>query len=82
MEINYINHFFGPFDVVVRLCGVVDPVLEFLAIGEIVVNGLAGQAVGPSADRTTEDVDVVLDDGPSGAVGRLAVESVGHRLLR
>ena len=69
MEINYINHFFGPFDVVVRLCGVVDPVLEFLAIGEIVVNGLAGQAVGPSADWTTEDVDVVLDDGPSSAAG-------------
>ena len=68
MEINYVNHLFGPFGVVVRLCGVVDPVLEFLAIGEIVVNGLAGQAVGPSADRTAEDVDVVLNDGPSTAV--------------
>ena len=69
MKINYVNHLFGSFGVVVRLCGVVDPVLEFLAIGEIVVNGLAGQAVGPSADWTTEDVDVVLDHDPSSAAG-------------
>ena len=69
MEINYVNHFFGPFDVIVRLSGVVDPVLEFIAIGEIVVNGMAGQAIGPSADWTAEDVDVVLDHDPSSAAG-------------
>ena len=69
MEINYVNHLFGSFGVVVRLCGVVDPVLEFLAIGEIVVNGMAGEAIGPSADWTAEDVDAVFDDGPSSAAG-------------
>ena len=59
-----------------------DPILEFLAIGEIIVNGLAVEAVGPSTNRTEEDEDVVLDDGPVAGVGRLVVESVGHRLLR
>ena len=35
-----------------------------------------------TTNKTTKDVDVVFDDGPSAAVGRLAVKRVGHRLLR
>jgi hypothetical protein len=46
------------------------------------VNGLAGEAVALATDWAAEDVDVVgLDDGPARAVGRLAVERVGHRLF-
>lgn len=42
---------------------------------------LTREAIRLLADWALENVDIVLDDGPAGAVGRLAVERVLRALL-
>jgi hypothetical protein len=42
---------------------------------------LAGEAVGLSTDWAPENVEIVLDNSPAGAISCLAMESVAHPLF-
>jgi len=72
-----IDHFFGPLGIFVGFGFLGHLVLVLLAVNSF-MNSLTGEAVGVAADRTAEDVDIVVDDAPAGAVGRLTVKGVLH----
>ena len=77
---TYVDHQFGLLCVLVGLCVLDHTVLVLFAV-DALVNGLAREAVDVTAHGAPEVVDVVLDDAPAAAVGRLAVKGVLHLLL-